>query len=101
LLSGALSHSSRQARAEPAGRRECLDHMIVFGEAQLRHWASMLPIIMRREFIARSTKMPRSSGDRACRLYHIAPRPRGASSSILQNLIFGTHRYIARYMDTA
>jgi transposase InsO family protein len=39
-------------------RRECLDHMIVFGEAHLRR-ANMLPIIMTREFIAHSRKMLR------------------------------------------
>ena len=44
-------------------RRECLNHMIVFGEAHLRQksWASMPPIISH-EFIARSTKMTRSIG---------------------------------------
>src|SRR5262249_30697368 len=42
-------------------RRECLDHMIVFGEAHLcRFWASMPPIIMGREFTARWTRMHRS-----------------------------------------
>jgi hypothetical protein len=48
--------------------------MIVFGEAYL---------LLSREFIASSTKMPRSIG----RLSASA-----LSSPILQNLIFGTHK---------
>ncbi len=44
-------------------RRECLDHMIVFGQAHLRRILDKFPlIIMNRAFIARWTRMPRSIG---------------------------------------
>src|SRR5262249_1180311 len=43
--------------------RECLDHMIVFGEAHLRRILGSMPrIIMNRAFIARWTRMPHSTG---------------------------------------
>jgi hypothetical protein len=72
-------------------RRECLDHMIVFGQAHLRRiWTSMPLIIMDREFIARWTRMPRS----IARLSASAPsRPSLSSAAFITNIAESDFRH--------
>src|SRR5262245_302723 len=73
-------------------RRECLDRMIVFGEAHLRRILAGMPrIIMNRAFIARWTRMPHSAGRLSTSASSHHSLSSAPSSPILQNLIFGTH----------
>src|SRR5207249_11859224 len=75
-------------------RRECLDHIIVFGETHLRR------IVGAYAAYYNESRTPPISGQgrpvpsrhSAPRRHHITTCPRRTSSPILQNLIFGTHR---------
>jgi transposase InsO family protein len=73
-------------------RRECLDHVVVRGDAHLRRilaaYANYYNELRTHRSLAKDTSAP--SRSRAPRHCHITAYPRRPSPSILQNLIFGT-----------
>src|SRR5262249_22896222 len=72
-------------------RRECLDHMIVFGEAHLRRILGRYAAYYNESRIHRSLDKD-APFHRAIERFGVitSPCPRRPSSPILQNLIFGT-----------
>src|SRR6266436_2102088 len=73
-------------------RRECLDHIIVFGEAHLRRILGRYAAYYNESRIHRSLDKDAPFHRAIERLGVITVCPRRPSSPILQNLIFGTHR---------
>ena len=73
-------------------RRECLDHMIVFGEAHLRRilrgYAAYYNVSRTHRSLNKDAPLHRAIE----RLGAVTTCPWRPSPSILQNLIFGTHR---------
>ena len=68
MMPGSRSDGKNRGWHDAALRRirwECLDHMIMFGEARTcaASLASVPPIIMKRGFIDRWTRFPVPSGD--------------------------------------
>ena len=76
-------------------RRECLDHMIVFGEAHLRRILGAYATYYNESRTPSISEEghPGSSGDPAPRRRHLTACPGRPSSPLLQNLIFGTHNH--------
>src|SRR5256886_8600020 len=74
-------------------RRECVDHMVVLGEAHLRRVLNSYAGYYNESRIHRSLSKdaPFPRAIERLRRHHIATCPRRSSSPILQNLIFGTH----------
>jgi transposase InsO family protein len=72
-------------------RRECLDHMIVFGQAHLRRILDKYAAYYNQSRIHRSLDQDAPFHRAIERVGHHVPAcPRRPSSPILQNLIFGT-----------
>ena len=70
-------------------RRECLDHIIVFGETHLRRIVGAYAAYYNESRTHRSLDKD-APLHRAIQRHHITTRPRRTSSPILKNLIFGT-----------
>src|SRR5664280_2714723 len=77
-------------------RRECLDHMIVFGEAHLRRILGAYAAYYNESRTHRSLNKDAPFHRAIERLgahHHVTPNSRWTSPPILQNLIFGTLRF--------
>jgi Integrase core domain len=77
-------------------RRECLDHVIVFGEAHLRRILGRYAAYYNESRIHRSLDKDAPFHRAIERFGVITACPRRPSSPILQNLIFGTHNVSRR-----
>ena len=77
-------------------RRECIDHVIALGEAHLRRILTNYAAYYNELRTHRSLEQGRPDPSRhpARRPHRIAAGPRRTSSSLLQNLIFGTDRWV-------
>ena len=73
-------------------RRECLDHVVMVGEAHLPDPEHVCRLSQRTENPPIPDQdNPAPSRRRASRNRHVTPDPRWPAPSILSNLIFGTH----------
>jgi Integrase core domain len=77
-------------------RRECLDHVIVFGEAHLRRILGRYAAYYNESRIHRSLDKDAPFHRAIERFGVITACPRRPSSPILQNLVFGTHNVSRR-----
>src|SRR5947208_13205491 len=84
-------------------RRECVDHVVVLGEAHLRRILTKYAAYYNELRTHRSLNKGRSDTSRhPVRGRHcICARPRRTSSPLLQNLIFGTDRPIPQEMSAS
>src|SRR5262245_61926033 len=73
-------------------RRECVDHVVVLGEAHLRRILAKYATYYNELRTHRFSQQERSDPSRhpARRPHRISPHPRRTSSPLLPNLIFGT-----------
>src|SRR5205823_12454183 len=79
--------------ADGSIRRQCVDHVVVLGEAHLRRILTKYAAYYNELRTHRSsTRIPYPSRHPARGPHHICARSRWTSSPLLQNLIFGTDR---------